>query len=385
MAQNENYSQVDLRVGTEAQFNAKVDTLPAGTLFGITDATVSKADLSTDLKNEINGKYSKPSDGIPKTDLASDVQTSLTKANSALQKPSSPTTESAITINSSGTISTKPLSDIAGKSEVYIGSTTPTNPDEILWIDPNGNSKYESLIDSKYTKPEVCIPKSDLSSEVQASLNKANTALQSHQTITTGTNNGTISVAGTNVSVKGLGSLAYKSSLTKSDVGLSLVVNAGRDSTPTANSSNYVTSGGVKSYVDTAASILRAYPVGAIYISVKSTDPSSLFGGSWTQLKDRFLLGAGTTYAAGSMGGEATHKLTESEMPEHTHSDRLGWMDDHKTNNPLGINGTALTVISNPGNARVDDPQAHVGLTGGSQAHNNMPPYLAVYMWKRVS
>ena len=138
MAQNENYSQVDLRIGTEAQFNAKVDTLPAGTLFGITDATVSKADLSTDLKNEINGKYTKPTGGIPKTDLASDVQTSLTKANSALQKPSSPTTESAITINSSGTISTKPLSDIAGKTEVYVGSTTPTNPDEILWIDPNG-------------------------------------------------------------------------------------------------------------------------------------------------------------------------------------------------------------------------------------------------------
>lgn len=111
MDQNENYSQVDLRVGTEAQFNAKVGTLPAGTLFGITDATVSKADLSTDLKNEINGK---------------------------INKPANPTSDSAVVINSSGTISTKPLSDIAGKSEVYIGSTTPTNPDEILWIDPNG-------------------------------------------------------------------------------------------------------------------------------------------------------------------------------------------------------------------------------------------------------
>lgn len=481
MAQNENYSQVDLRVGTEAQFNAKVDTLPAGTLFGITDATVSKADLSTDLKNEINGKYAKPSDGIPKTDLASAVQTSLGKADSAIQKPSTPTTESAITINSSGTVSTKPLSSITGKTEVAVSSIQPvTGSSEVLWINPDGNSKYESLIDSKYTKPEGGIPKSDLSSEVQASLNKANTALQSHQTITTGTSNGTISVAGTNVSVKGLGSLAYKNSLTKSDVGLGnvdntsdkdkpistatqnalngkytkptggipksdlasgvqtslgkadtalqshqtittgstngtisvggtnvavkglgslaykssvtksdvglgLVVNAGRDSTPTANSSNYITSGGVKSYVDTATSALKAYPVGAIYISYNSTDPGSLFGGSWTQLKDRFLLGAGTTYAARSMGGEATHKLTESEMPEHSHSDRLSWLDDHKTNNPLGINGTALTVISNPGNARVDDPQAHVGLTGGSQAHNNMPPYLAVYMWRRVS
>lgn len=130
---------------------------------------------------------------------------------------------------------------------------------------------------------------------------------------------------------------------------------------------------------------LSAYPVGAVYISVNSTDPGELFGGTWTRLKDRFLLSAGNTYTAGSTGGEAKHTLTESEIAEHSHSDRIGWLDDHKTNNPLGMNGTALTVISNPGNARVDDPQAHVGLTGGSQAHNNMPPYLTVYMWKRVS
>lgn len=112
MAQNENYSQVDLRIGTEEQFNAKVGTLPAGTLFGVTDSTVSKADLSTDLKNEINGK---------------------------INKPANPTSDSAITINSSGTISTKPLSSITGKTEVAVQSTTPTG-DEILWINPNGTS-----------------------------------------------------------------------------------------------------------------------------------------------------------------------------------------------------------------------------------------------------
>lgn len=112
MAQNENYSQVDLRVGTEEQFNAKVGTLPAGTLFGTTNSTVSKADLSTDLKNEINGK---------------------------INKPANPTSDSAVVINSSGTVSTKPLSDIAGKSEVSVSSTTPLN-DEILWINPDGTS-----------------------------------------------------------------------------------------------------------------------------------------------------------------------------------------------------------------------------------------------------
>lgn len=114
MAQNENYSQVDLRVGTEEQFNAKVGTLPAGALFGVTDSTVSKADLSTDLKNEINGK---------------------------INKPSNPTSDSAVVINSSGTISTKPLSDITGKSEVSVNTTQPdAGSSEVLWIDPDGTS-----------------------------------------------------------------------------------------------------------------------------------------------------------------------------------------------------------------------------------------------------
>ena len=93
-----------------------------------------------------------------------------------------------------------------------------------------------------------------MASDVQTSLGKADSALQSHQTITTGSANGTISVGGTDVAVKGLGSLAYKDSLKKSDVGLGSVVNAGQDSTPTANSNNYITSGGVKNYVDTAIS-----------------------------------------------------------------------------------------------------------------------------------
>lgn len=127
------------------------------------------------------------------------------------------------------------------------------------------------------------------------------------------------------------------------------------------------------------------FPIGYIYITTSSASPAKTFGGTWERIEDVFLLATGNKYAAGSTGGEATHTLTESEMPEHSHSDRIGWLNDHKTNNPLGINGTALTVISNPSNARVDDPQAHVGLTGGSQAHNNMPPYLAVYMWKRTA
>ena len=62
------------------------------------------------------------------------------------------------------------------------------------------------------------------------------------------------------------------------------------------------------------------YPVGAIYISVNSINPATLFGfGTWNQIEDRFLLAAGPTYTAGSTGGEAEHTLTELEMPAHDH------------------------------------------------------------------
>lgn len=63
----------------------------------------------------------------------------------------------------------------------------------------------------------------------------------------------------------------------------------------------------------------NVWPVGSIYMSVNSTDPGTLFGGTWQRLKDRFLLGAGDTYMAGSQGGEASHTLTENEMPAHSH------------------------------------------------------------------
>lgn len=69
---------------------------------------------------------------------------------------------------------------------------------------------YQAEINAKYTKPNNGIPKTDLDSAVQTSLGKADSALQSHQTIKTGSANGTISVGGTDVAVKGLGTAAYK-------------------------------------------------------------------------------------------------------------------------------------------------------------------------------
>ena len=66
--------------------------------------------------------------------------------------------------------------------------------------------------------------------------------------------------------------------------------------------------------------MLALYPVGSIYLSVNSTNPATLFGGTWEQIKDRFLLSCGDTYANGAAGGEANHTLTVAEMPAHNHS-----------------------------------------------------------------
>lgn len=126
-----------------------------------------------------------------------------------------------------------------------------------------------------------------------------------------------------------------------------------------------------KGYVD-----LKAYPVGAIYLSADSTSPASLFGGTWEQLRDRFLLGAGDIYPAGSTGGEAAHELTVNEMPSHNHT-----MNDPVVSGEKG--GTVSGMVWHP--TSYDFGKRATASNGGSQAHNNMPPYLAVYMWQRVA
>ena len=67
------------------------------------------------------------------------------------------------------------------------------------------------------------------------------------------------------------------------------------------------------------AAKLAAWPVGSIYMSMIATSPATLFGGTWVQMENRFLLGAGSGYVAGVTGGEAEHTLTGNEMPSHYH------------------------------------------------------------------
>ena len=128
------------------------------------------------------------------------------------------------------------------------------------------------------------------------------------------------------------------------------------------------------------------YPVGSIYMSVNPTSPGTLFGGTWTRIQDRFLLAAGSSYAAGATGGEATHKLTVSEIPSHNHCERFCWENTAAAKNTLAVNGTALYATNSvSGVAGIDRGTSFGNYTGGGSAHNNMPPYLAVYMWKRTA
>lgn len=118
---------------------------------------------------------------------------------------------------------------------------------------------YATEIAKKYEKPSTGIAKADLAKAVQDSLGKADTALQAHQSVTlaSGTNNGTLKLtvgetATDNIAVKGLQALAFKASLAKGDVGLGNVENKTLDTAVTASSGNYITSGAVKTYVDSA-------------------------------------------------------------------------------------------------------------------------------------
>lgn len=131
------------------------------------------------------------------------------------------------------------------------------------------------------------------------------------------------------------------------------------------------------------------YPVGSIYVSVSATSPAKLFGGTWSQIQDRFLLAAGSSYAAGRTGGEAEHKLTTSEMPSHSHNKSNG--------TAVALNGASgkvarSQVAKGEGvyafTASDIDSLSYGGNTataGEGKAHNNMPPYLVVYVWKRTA
>ena len=132
--------------------------------------------------------------------------------------------------------------------------------------------------------------------------------------------------------------------------------------------------------------LLLAHPVGSIYQSVNDVSPVNLFGGMWERLKDVFLLAAGDTYEAGATGGEATHTLTEQEMPAHAHA--LAYTE---TGDPI-TGGNDKFQLTQPVVTKLTSSEdygayyhTYPKTVGGGQPHNNMPPYIAVYTWRRTA
>ena len=124
------------------------------------------------------------------------------------------------------------------------------------------------------------------------------------------------------------------------------------------------------------------YPVGSIYMSVASTSPATLFGGTWTAIEGTFLLAQSSDHPAGENGGTEEETLTVEEIPSHRHG----------TYNLLGLPWTppAGTTATQLWNQRGDSihyigSDSLTDYAGGGHPHNNMPPYLAVYVWKRVA
>ena len=173
------------------------------------------------------------------------------------------------------------------------------------------------------------------------------------------------------------------------------------------------------------------YPVGSIYLSVNSVDPSTIFGGTWEQIKDTFLLSSGDTYSIGSTGGNSSTTLEIANLPSHNHTGTTGNQSadhthgfsgttskngDHNhntghgwhnvaagsdrhclSNDYLGGDGWSGNVTSTNGGHN----HTFSGTTGGISAnHNhsfttssvgsaesfsNMPPYLTINVWKRIA
>ena len=96
--------------------------------------------------------------------------------------------------------------------------------------------------------------------------------------------------------------------------------------------------------------VSKIYPVGAIYMSTNNVNPRVLFGGTWEQIKDRFLLSAGDSYKVGATGGEATHTLSTAEIPTHNHS-YSGTTGDQSAGHTHGFYATTGTVSSDHGHS----------------------------------
>lgn len=156
------------------------------------------------------------------------------------------------------------------------------------------------------------------------------------------------------------------------------------DSTSSTSSTNggiAATPAAVKAAI--AEAKLVAWPIGSIYMTLSNTCPECLFGGTWERISERFLLGASGSYPAGATGGESAHTLTQSELPNYSLSVTNG-SNVIRSRTGNYADAYVQTQSGGWGIPNWESKTVTVASGGSGKAHNNMPPYLAVYMWKRT-
>lgn len=126
--------------------------------------------------------------------------------------------------------------------------------------------------------------------------------------------------------------------------------------------------------------LYNVWPVGSIYISVNNTNPSTYFGGTWEAFgTGRCLVGVDTSQSEFNKvmktGGEKKHTLTVNEMPSHSHTLKYSDFD-------TAFGGNYLTSGKK---SSYRTSTVSINDTGGGSPHNNLPPYITVYMWKRTA
>ena len=126
------------------------------------------------------------------------------------------------------------------------------------------------------------------------------------------------------------------------------------------------------------------YPVGSIYISTNNTNPSLLFGGTWKQIKDKFLLSCGDTYNNGATGGSANATLVRHNHYPSGENYFVTNDTDSASNYRVG-NATSGRWVDGQTNSGTFHHTQATNFVGSDGTGKNMPPYLAVYVWERIS
>lgn len=155
--------------------------------------------------------------------------------------------------------------------------------------------------------------------------------------------------------------------------------------------------GGMNKLVGAVNDVINImYPVGSIYMSVNSVNPSTLFGGTWERIEDRFLLAGGNTFAVGSTGGSKDAEVVSHthDLPSHKHSFSGGtkvWTTASGSTEPgAQISGSGKYYAATAKDdykwlTTTESAAPSIGATGIDGTDKNMPPYLAVYVWKRTA